>query len=250
MLRSFFIFFFTCFIVFSSVAQVQDTQTAEQPSASEEDILTDTTLYKHDLSINLDTVNDWKTDKKFSYVKNMDSLLKLKEQELISEGRRYNEKTSPSFLQKLFSSGIVQVIFWAIAIALVLFILYRLFINQGIFRRNTTSVAVKEIEEQPVINNVSDYDALIHQSCKLANYRMALRYLFLKTLRQLSDKGLLHQSVDKTNFQYVQEIATDKRKDFAALVLNYEYVWYGHLDISREQFEQLEKNYISFSNKI
>lgn len=79
---------------------------------------------------------------------------------------------------------------------------------------------------------------------------MAVRYLFLKTLRQLSDRGHLQQSADKTNFQYVQEIPADKRNDFASLVLNYEYVWYGHLNIVREQYDQLEKKYTSFYNKI
>ena len=123
--------------------------------------------------------------------------------------------------------------------------------SQGMFKRSASAAALKEMEdEQQNIDDDSDYDALIRQSFRLADYRMAVRYLFLKTLRQLSDRGQLQRSAEKTNFQYVQEIPVDKREDFASLVLNYEYVWYGHLNIAREQYELLEKKYTSFNNKM
>ncbi|MEO6668627.1 MAG: DUF4129 domain-containing protein, partial [Ferruginibacter sp.] len=159
------------------------------------------------------------------------------------------DSSAPS--NTFFSSGIVQAFFWAIAVFMLVFILYKLFSNQGIFRKNRSALPVKEIEEDDHnIDDASDYDALIQQSVKQEDFRMAVRYLFLKTLRQLADRGHLQRSADKTNYQYVQQISQAKKKDFASLVLNYEYVWYGHLDIAREQFEQIEKNYTAFYNKI
>ncbi|MFT3908210.1 MAG: DUF4129 domain-containing protein [Ferruginibacter sp.] len=257
MLRSLFIIFFLCCVVNNSQAQTQgyvysDTSLLENGEASQADVEgADTILYKHEIAISADTINAWKTDKRFAYVKNLDSLLKAAEKESDEDYRSVSHKTSPSFLQKILSSGFVQVIFWMIAIGIVLFILYKLFLNQGIFKRSSTALTVKEIQaEQTIIDETADYDALIRQSFKLSDYRMAVRYLFLKTLRQLSDKGMLQRSVEKTNFQYVQEIPADKKNDFASLVLNYEYVWYGNLDISREQFEQIERGYTSFYNKI
>ena len=263
MLRPFFIFCFICLISNSTVAQTQGYEYSDStlldnpeegvptnPNKSEANF-TDTILYMHEIAIPGDSIDSWKNDKKYAYIKNLDSLLKAREKEYISQSRTVSSDSSSSGLSNFFSSSIVKAIFWAVAIFFVLYILYKLFLNQGIFKKNRSSSPVKELEQdEQNIDDASDYDALIHQSFKLADYRMAVRYLFLKTLRQLSDRGQLQRSVDKTNFQYVQEIGPDKKKDFAALVLNYEYVWYGHLDIAREQYEQIEKNYLSFYNKI
>lgn len=268
MLRFFFIFCFFSFTASNSIAQTQGYEysdsslldkTDEQSNdegmpvnPNKEDAnFTDTILYMHEVAVPADSIDGWRNDKKYAYVKNLDSLLKAKEKEYLSQERNVRRETAPAYQNNFFSSGIVQGIFWAIAIFFVLFILYKLFFNQGIFKKNLSSLPVQEVKvDEQIIDDASDYDKLIQQSFKQGDYRMAVRYLFLKTLRQLSDKGLLQRSVDKTNYQYVQEISKDKKKDFASLVLNYEYVWYGHLDIAREQYEQIEKNYISFYNKI
>jgi hypothetical protein len=221
----------------NEVAQADSENAASQ---------TDTILYKRSIIISRDTIDSWKNDKKFVYMGYLDSLLKAKVEE-----EKAAVPPSPSFLQMILSSGLMQVIFWLIAIGVVVLVLYKLFLSKGnfIFKRNTSSDTVKEIAEEQPIRDVSDYDALIQQSYKLEDYRMAVRYLFLKTLRLLIDKQLLQHSVDKTNFQYVQEIAADKRNEFASLVLNYEYVWYGNLLITREQYTQVEKKFTSFNNR-
>ena len=223
-------------------------KTSDDQTNDEEITEADTTLYLHPITLSADTIASWKNNKKFAYVKNLDSLLKLKDKENLS--LQQTQQTSASFLQELFSSGIIQFILWAIAAGIVLFILYRLFLSKGIFRRTVSLPAVEEMADEQVFENASDYDSLIQQSFKLEDYRMAVRYLFLKTLWQLEGKGMLERRADKTNYKYVQEIAEDKKNDFASLVLNYEYIWYGNLKISREQYGELEKRYGSFYNKI
>ena len=244
-----------------------DSTLLEQPkkanagAASEEMLLTDTTLYTHVINISPDTIVAWKKDPGYSYLRNLDSLLKLKEQQLRDSEKERNglgnsyeptpKDKAPSFAQKLLSSGIFSTVFRVFAVSLVLFILYKLFLNKGVFQRKTAEKPVKGMsEEESIPADVSDYDKLIQQSFKLSDYRMAVRYLFWKTLWKLCDKGLLQRSVDKTNFQYVREIAPVKRNEFAALVLKYEYVWYGRLSINREQYDQIEKDYTSFNSKI
>lgn len=97
---------------------------------------------------------------------------------------------------------------------------------------------------------VSDYDKLIHQSCKLGDYRMAVRYLYLKNLAALADQELLTLSADKTNYQYVQEIEAGLKNEFASLVLIYEYTWYGNFSPAQETYTGIEKKYIDFYKKI
>ncbi len=259
-------FYILCLIVCCSIAKVNaqtgfeyaDTtilrnNTEAAASSDGQDDITDTILYQRLITIPKDSLDSWKNDKKFAYVKNMDTLLKLKDEETMAAYQPSSGNSSPSFLQRFLSSGFIQTLFWMIAIGIVIFILYKLVLSKGnfIFRKNSSSSsAAREIEEAHDIDNASDYDALIRQSYKLEDYRMAVRYLFLKTLRLLADKQLLQHSTDKTNFQYVQEMVPEKKNDFANLVLNYEYIWYGNLKIVPDQYTQVEKKFTSFNSKI
>ena len=47
----------------------------------ERDILSDTTIYINHVNISPDSVAAWKQHKRFAYIKNLDSLLKIKQQE-------------------------------------------------------------------------------------------------------------------------------------------------------------------------
>jgi nitrogen fixation/metabolism regulation signal transduction histidine kinase len=146
---------------------------------------------------------------------------------------------------------VVQFILWAVIIMVLLFIVYKLFVSQGLFTKNKTDAVVKESGEiSKEMTDPADYDAMIRQSYTKGDYRMAVRFLFLKTLRLLAERGYIQYETDKTNYRYVQEIKADKKQSFASLVLDYEYVWYGHIDLVKDQYEQVEKKYQSFLNKV
>ena len=216
----------------------------------DKDILSDTAVHITGIVISPDSVSAWKHKKQFAYIKNLDSLLKIKQQQDLDAYNKALKQKPNKFFQQLFSSRLLQALFWTIAIAFVVFILYKLFLSNGIFKRNTEKVLVTEVLSQEVIATVSDYDKLVHQSVKLGDYRMAVRYLFLKTLMQLADKEYLHHAADKTNYQYVQEIRTDKKNEFASLVLNYEYVWYGNFSVGSDTYTVIEKKFSTFNSKI
>jgi hypothetical protein len=49
----------------------------------------------------------------------------------------------------------------------------------------------------------------------------------------------------------VQEIANhNHRQDFAALTLNYEYVWYGEFDIEKDIYQKIENGFINLNRKL
>ena len=227
-----------------------ESHKSEFEQEEEKDILSDTTVHINYIALSPDSVRAWKSNKRFAYMKNIDSLLKKKNQEEIDENNKALQQKPSRFFQMLFSSNILQVIFWTIAIAFVVFILYKLFLSNGIFRKSSASVPVNEVPVEELIKTAADYDKLLHQSIKLGDHRMAVRYLFLKTLALLSDKEYVHYSADKTNYQYVQEIRADKKNDFASLVLNYEYVWYGNFPIKADTYTGIEKKFTAFNSTI
>lgn len=213
-------------------------------------ILTDTTLYIREIEIASDSILAWKKSPRYAYVAKLDSLLKLKEKEKLDIPAARNKESGSAF-QKLLDSAIFQTILWALAIVIVLLIIYKLFTNKGVFQKTSADSNTNVIGDKESTSVISyDHDALIQQSYKLQDYRMAVRYLFLKTLFQLEKGGHIVSSADKTNYQYLQEIKPELKREFAALVLQFEYIWYGKLPIAREQFDEVEKGFTQFNSKI
>lgn len=228
------------------------TEGAEQQMDTAEiaDILSDTSLHIFPVNMSSDSIEKWKRKKEFAYVKNLDSLLKRKQQQDIGNFPAEPKTVTDSFLQKLLSSSLIQVLLWCVAAIFVFIILYRLFSLDAVFRRQTAEAVTVDHAEAAGTISVADYDKLIMQSCRLGDYRMAVRYLFLKSLSALEHEEFLVLSADKTNYQYVQELDSRLKNDFAALVLIYEYTWYGGIAPEKEIFTGIEKKFIAFNQKM
>lgn len=83
------------------------------------------------------------------------------------------------------------------------------------------------------------------------NYRLAIRYLYLQALQNLSGKGALQLLTNKTNNEYITELRGKLyQNDFAAITLSYEYVWYGKFDISEDTYNRLMREYNSLQQKL
>lgn len=213
----------------------------------EETEAVDTTLYQYDISLPYDTVKQWKNLPEYAYTKYIDSLLKnRKKKELKST------YSGPGILSRILGSGIVQLLFWMVVIVFVLFIIYRLFLADGVFQRRSTAAknAAAEVEEEE-IGHDTDFEALIRVALQNGKYRLAVRYQYLRTLHALAAKKFVELAPDKTNFQYVREITNPgHQNEFAALTLHYEYVWYGEFDIEKSIYQKIENNFTSFNKKI
>ncbi len=228
---------------------IEETIKVETPvTDTEEAEAADTTLRKNDLTLSYDSIKNWRNSKEYAYTKYLDSLLKNIKKKETEEPQVPRRGISTNFL----NSGFVTVLLWTLAIAFVIFILYRLFLADGVFKRNTRSANNTESEvEEEIITNESDFDALIRQALQIGNYRQAVRYQYLRTLHLLADKNLVQLSPDKTNFQYVSEIANrNHQQPFASLTLNYEYVWYGEFEIDKNIYDKIESNFRGFNQKI
>lgn len=212
---------------------------------------TDTTLYLNGLSVPADSVRRWKNAKEFAYIKYIDSLLKDK-QEKEKKKPKQTAPTGPGFLDRLLSSGFIQALLWTLAGLFVLFIVYRLFLSEGVFRRESKSVKALNAEvEEEQINSETDFDALVNQALQQNNLRLAVRYQYLRSLHKLAAKELLQLAPDKTNYQYVRELKdASLQNDLASLTLNYEYVWYGEFVVDQDTYQKIETGFKRFNQKI
>ena len=252
--------------VYVDSSLIKDEQKIEAPSTTEgkieeapaEDHLLngnyqnekpDTALYLNNLNFPADSIQYWKNLKDFAYAKYLDSLLKDKQKKQV---KAKPQSSAPGLLNSFLASSFIRVLLWTLAVIFILFVLYRLFLTEGIFKREskTTKQLIPEVEEE-VITSESDFDNLINQALQNNNYRQAVRYQYLRTLHKLDDKNFIELAKDKTNFQYVREIKNPAfQNDFASLTLKYEYVWYGEFMIDKIIYQKIESNFTGLNQKL
>ena len=93
-----------------------------------------------------------------------------------------------------------------------------------------------------------DFDNLIKLALKDGNYRLATRYMYLKSLKVLANKKTIEWHYDKTNTDYLNEIKDSKLKAlFKRISYIYDYVWYGEFPIDEDSFN---KNKADFNQLI
>lgn len=222
----------------------------QDETVTDVEVYADTSLYPNGLAMPYDSVKNWQNLKAYAYNKYLDSLLKNRTKE--EEPTYTPAPRGGGFLNSFLGSGFLAALLWIAAIAFVLFIIYRLFLADGVFQRRSKAIKndVAGVEEE-VITKESDFDGLIRNALQSGNYRQAVRYQYLRTLHVLADKHFVELSPDKTNFQYVREIANYKhQQEFAALTMHYEYVWYGEFNIEKNIYDRIENNFTSFNQKI
>ncbi|MEO7266133.1 MAG: DUF4129 domain-containing protein, partial [Ferruginibacter sp.] len=234
----------------SSLMEKYDTiqgETRDNEEKEKAQLPTDTLATINVKNAEADSLLSLAKDEKFNYIRNLDSLLK-KQQE--NEKDALNKTVERlGFWQRLLSGGLLKLILWALAIIFIVIIVYNIFLNNVMFRKKSRIILQEEISEQEQFF-LLDYDTLIRQSYLLADYRMATRYLFLKTLRSLAEKEMIDYDASKTNSRYLQEIPTVLQPVFSTLLLSYERVWYGHSVIPQEAYQRLETRFTLFFKNI
>ncbi|WP_223651520.1 DUF4129 domain-containing protein [Hymenobacter psoromatis] len=80
-----------------------------------------------------------------------------------------------------------------------------------------------------------DFNQTIAQAEAAGNRRLALRLGYLQLLKQLTDRDFIAWQPDKTNHDYLHELAAHypaAHPAFAELTRQFEYVWYGELPLN------------------
>ena len=142
------------------------------------------------------------------------------------------------FLSSLFGSDTASAITQPLLIAsgLVLLLLLVWFVYKTrpeLFHRNRQLVSGDEEEE--TIYGI-DFDAVIRQAVAAGDYRQAVRYVYLQTLRHLSDHALIEWMPQKTPTQYIRECDNDDFRQLTNLFLR---VRYGNFEATPSMYDSV-----------
>lgn len=248
----------------SYISFAQESTDTTQTAEAENALAVDTTIKEIIFDLGADSINSFKRSRDFAYINYLDSLLKNSHLQAdtihignavpVKNGSRQSEqKDTPSFRpdNRFLNGPLVRTIFWILAIAFICFILYRLFLADGFFRKNKVMRPASTEEDEEISTDPSSYDRLINEAFQRGDFRLAIRYLYLQTLQKLTLAGFIQFSPDKTNNEYVREMGSrNLQSEFASITLNYEYVWYGEFKINEQQYNRIKNEYNLFYQKI
>lgn len=96
-----------------------------------------------------------------------------------------------------------------------------------------------------------NFDTLIEEAVAAANYRRAVRLLYLRSLKELADRGAIEWKRNRTNHDYLLELRDSPlRVPFADATWLFENVWYGNVPVSEAVFRNIRETFVGLSSTI
>jgi len=135
--------------------------------------------------------------------------------------------------------GFVAVLLWYLASS-----------NVRLFQKRSRNL--EEIQTGEISENIFDinYQNEIEKAIRENNYRLAIRLMFLRALKNLAQKNVINYKHGQTNFDYLMQLHTTMYyKDFFRLTRHYEYAWYGQFDINSNSFTTIKKEFENFDRQ-
>lgn len=148
------------------------------------------------------------------------------------------------------SGPVIKYVLIAIVIVLVVYLVIKLIgLDVKLLTRKSKDVEIPFDESLENIHEI-DFDEQLNIALQNKNYRLVVRLLYLKTLKQLTDKHLIDWQPEKTNQTYVLELANQSyRQQFVALTYQFEYIWYGEFYIDQATFESIHQSFKDFNQQ-
>ncbi|MFH0866890.1 MAG: hypothetical protein V1904_11895 [Bacteroidota bacterium] len=156
-------------------------------------------------------------------------------------------------LEDLFSNKpsavVLRYIIIAVMIVTVVLAMLKISPQKLFFKNKAKDAADIDIEELSLLQ--SNLDDLVRKEILKKNYRKAIRYLFLKLLKQLDEKEIIKLGIHKTNMEYQYEMRDSAYKnDFSKLSTVFEFVWYGKFSIEEPVFNNVHEEFKNVYQKL
>ena len=140
-----------------------------------------------------------------------------------------------------------------VVILVVFLIILAWYLYKNNIIRKTPAITGREKEEEIPGEDIFSihYQNEIEKAINTSNYRFAIRFMFLRVLKNLSLKNIIQYKHDRTNFDYLSQLySSGYYDDFFQLTRNYEYTWYGKFELSQEAFAMIKKEFENFDLRL
>ncbi len=145
----------------------------------------------------------------------------------------------------------LNIIYWILAIFGIVVVAVWLYRSEffGAPMQRTTRLGDGLMEE--TARSEEDIEAQILSALAEKNYSIAIRWVYIKAIKLLSQKQVIEIRQDKTNYDYFLEIKSDKIKEpFRSLTRIYEYTNYGKFDTEMSHYQESDSLLKTMSSKL
>ncbi len=107
-----------------------------------------------------------------------------------------------------------------------------------------------EVPYSEILENIHEisFDAAIEEAVNRNDFRLAVRFLYLRSLKRLNDSGRISWKPDKTNSEYIKELKNPRQQSvFRSLTRQFEHVWYGSFQVNRNAFDKINTSFNDFN---
>ncbi|MFC6269287.1 DUF4129 domain-containing protein [Frigoriflavimonas asaccharolytica] len=237
--------------ILDSISVVEDMNTIKIDSLLRTNYTTENTLYPKKLA---DNFTKKYQSKEFDY-----STIKPQESLWTRIKRKFEKIWESIFGNAPNAVGGVELFLKILAILIVaaaLFFIIRYLLGKDgnfFFSRKdkviniNSSVLHENIHEINFPNSIAEFE-------NKREFRSAIRYQFLFILKKMTDQKLIHWNPEKTNTDYIAEIASENNRDsYQKLSYIFENVWYGEQKIDEDLYQKFKEDFLNSSlskNKI
>lgn len=149
-----------------------------------------------------------------------------------------------------FWGNFFQVLAILIACAAIAYGIYWM-IRQPRNRRIARDGAEITLDNLDAYIHETDLDRFLREALAQRNYPLAVRIYFLQIIKDLSQKGAIRWSKEKTNRDYLREMyGHTLAQPFREATRAFEYTWYGNTPLSETEFKRLEPAFKSLLARI
>jgi hypothetical protein len=98
---------------------------------------------------------------------------------------------------------------------------------------------------------IDNPDLALQRALDAQDYGSAERWLYIRVLSGLGERGLIKPHAEKTNREYLRELRGGPLyDDFSRLLRHYEYTFYGGFTLGPAAFEAIRDQYAQFQNRL
>jgi hypothetical protein len=150
------------------------------------------------------------------------------------------------------AASVMKYVILGLAAGLLVYVIFKLLgINLlKLFRKNQLATGVPYTESLENIHEIN-FDESLENALAHKNYRLAVRLLYLRSLKQLTDNNLINWKIDKTNTAYLNELTdAEHRRQFSLVTRQFEYIWYGDFPVNGESFQRINAVFQEFKQRL
>lgn len=191
------------------------------------------------------------SDKDFNYdvdAKESENWLEAFWKWLLSIIESFFGKLSPDNAERAW-----QIFKWSLIALFIAGIIYALWKSnfRGLLRGKPKSLSGAAFSDLPEDLESVNIDKLISDALASGNYRLAIRWCFLKSLQLLNQKKHIAWQPSKTNIDYQHELKSEGLRDgFHKLSYVFEYVWYGEMSTNEQVFAKYRNEVDNFNSRL